>query len=778
MKRAWKWTILAACAVLAFPVVGDTDADRGEEERAWTVEEAFDAAAAWDFGDDEGPLEAIRAAVVAVQHDPEARAPLAQQLAALLEQEPTDACVVFVSDQLNLIGGPAEVPALAPLLTDPRHSARARYALEVIHGAVVDEALLAAFEEVDGELRAGIVGTMGRRGSAVFTPVVGPLLSEDGPAAVAAALAYPALEGASLHTVEEALLHGAGQENPLLYDAFITLAQQGLVGEASDAAVFALAQVIGYEETPPGAKFAAIQLLVEGDPESALDFVAILLQGDDSAHFRAGLQLVVHHPDEATVTLAGGVFDKLDSARQANLLGALGIRGSGGALPIAEAAFASEDEAVRVAAIGVLGQLGGPEAVGALLGLLADGTPADRRTARAALVDMPGTAVDGRFIDVVQDQDHPHRDAAVDILAERGATEAVAVLLAVSRDDTENIRREAVRALGTLLPDTELGGLASLLRDDLDEELRREVENALTQALRRSGEEAGAEVLQEMHADADVPLAARQSVIQVLGNLGAPSSLPVLREALASEEAEIQAAALAALSAWPDATPREDLIAFARVTESEAQRNEALEGYVRMLRMAGRQGARHLEAYTEIAGMTDEVRVLRAVLAGLGEVRVDGALELIEKLGEQSELAREAAVAAELVQSRRYRVTASHNTEAARNVLDGQSDTRWHTGTAQRPGQWFQVDLGGPMKVRGVVLDAAGSPNDYPRGYELYAFTDEDSPGEPVATGTPERPAFTITFEPRTVRYLRIVQTGESDEWFWAIHQLRIRPAH
>lgn len=112
-------------------------------------------------------------------------------------------------------------------------------------------------------------------------------------------------------------------------------------------------------------------------------------------------------------------------------------------------------------------------------------------------------------------------------------------------------------------------------------------------------------------------------------------------------------------------------------------------------------------------------------------------------------------------------------------AVDGDISSRWTTGRPQAAGQWFQLDLGAPRAVRGLVLDAqatgpTGSGQDYPRAYAVYVSNDGAQWGRPVAEGKGNGPVTTITFAPQTARYVRIVQTSNINRWWWSIHEINV----
>ncbi len=54
------------------------------------------------------------------------------------------------------------------------------------------------------------------------------------------------------------------------------------------------------------------------------------------------------------------------------------------------------------------------------------------------------------------------------------------------------------------------------------------------------------------------------------------------------------------------------------------------------------------------------------------------------------------------------------------NALDGDVTTRWSSGVAQAPGQWFIVNLGANTPLNKVLFDSGpSSPGDFPVSYEV-----------------------------------------------------------
>lgn len=127
---------------------------------------------------------------------------------------------------------------------------------------------------------------------------------------------------------------------------------------------------------------------------------------------------------------------------------------------------------------------------------------------------------------------------------------------------------------------------------------------------------------------------------------------------------------------------------------------------------------------------------------------------------------------------------ASSEPQPAALALDGDLATRWHSNGPQRPGVWFEVDLGEAQSVSGISLALAASPRDYPRGYEVRLSADGRH-WTPVRRGVmeslpilaflqPRRLAVEIRFPPSAARFVRVACTRGDPVYYWSIYELEI----
>ncbi len=84
----------------------------------------------------------------------------------------TDAGRMFVCRMLALIGTSTCVSAVAPLLRDSKTADAARYALDGIEDPTVDEAYRAALDKLAGASKAGLIGSIARRGDRKALPAL------------------------------------------------------------------------------------------------------------------------------------------------------------------------------------------------------------------------------------------------------------------------------------------------------------------------------------------------------------------------------------------------------------------------------------------------------------------------------------------------------------------------------------------------------------------------------------------------------------------------------
>jgi hypothetical protein len=122
----------------------------------------------------------------------------------------------------------------------------------------------------------------------------------------------------------------------------------------------------------------------------------------------------------------------------------------------------------------------------------------------------------------------------------------------------------------------------------------------------------------------------------------------------------------------------------------------------------------------------------------------------------------------------RWIVSASNSTnqDPPSNAIDNYPTSRWTTGRNQDGTDYFTIDFGGLVTMTNLTLTNGNcDPNDYPKTMELYASQDGktfESTKFASVNGTVDQTI--ATFAPKTMRALKLKQTGSRSNW-WSIHE-------
>ena len=149
------------------------------------------AIAGYKFGDSRNDVVALEKFVGAASRDAAVSRAVAAKLAAMLDRQATVECKQIVCWQLSVVGGAAEVPALAKRLGDQDLGFHARFALERIPGPESLAALRDALKTAHGKLKAGLIGSLAARRDAESVPALAAAVAD--PDALVAAAAIDAL---------------------------------------------------------------------------------------------------------------------------------------------------------------------------------------------------------------------------------------------------------------------------------------------------------------------------------------------------------------------------------------------------------------------------------------------------------------------------------------------------------------------------------------------------------------------------------------------------------
>ena len=220
------------------------------------LDQAFDALKSYDWGVDPKVLKPIDDAVVGRNGESSTKE-LEARLAAVLGSDVSRDAKDYVCRKLRIIGTASSVSALAKLLSDKELSHMARYALECIPASEAVQAMRDALAKLSGELKVGVISSLGARRDAGSVQALSALLG-DGDAAVARAAA---LALGAIRTPEAAAaLAKANPSEPeaKVADTDATLAcAEGLLAGGKKAEALAVYKSLAGEGQPKHVRLAA-----------------------------------------------------------------------------------------------------------------------------------------------------------------------------------------------------------------------------------------------------------------------------------------------------------------------------------------------------------------------------------------------------------------------------------------------------------------------------------------------------------------------------------------
>ncbi|MBN1125866.1 MAG: DUF1080 domain-containing protein [Sedimentisphaerales bacterium] len=696
-------------------------------------------------------------------------------LKALASSKTTFAGKQFVCRMLRRVGSAQCVPVLETLLGEEEMSHMARYALQDLTAPESAAAMRRALPKVSDELKIGIVGSLGQRGDRDAVVEIAKLVRSDNQALAAAAISALGRIGGQ-EAIRVLSYTQVGSELEILcQNSLLMCADQMLKQDRNYEAARIYKKMA--EEKNVWIQIAAYKGLIQAEQDRAASYIIALLKSDDLALQRAAGKCIAEISGSAITSALARELDGLDASGQVLLISALETRGDKVAAVSISRMVDHPNTEVRSAALRSLAVLGDASSV-PLLAKAAGGQDNTAKIAKASLAQLSGEGITKALITLIQSRSESlTRQAAIQAVIDRRASEVLPVLLKTASDSDPQVRTVSVKAIGELAGPDQVPAMVQLLVVSTISSDRGALERAISSVIARNGSVDPAPILSAMtSANGDITI----SLLGLLSRIGGTESLTAVRSQLKTNNAEIKRAAIRAMAEWPDPAPLEDLLSLARNETDSVNHVLALRGYINLLGVPANRGSVDtitlLELAMQAARRTDEKRM---VLATLPKYPCEEALKMAQEAANEPGLANEAKLAADKIKqalvNRSRKASASLNSDKANLALDNNKSTRWDTGRTMKPGDWFVLDLGIEASVKGLILDTTDSANDFPRGYEVYVSFDGGNWGKPVLIGGDGEPITKIRFEhPIRTRFIKIVQLGSSDSWYWSIHELMV----
>lgn len=605
---------------------------------------------AFDFKD-VGPLMRLRASVFVRKDDPQAKEEAEAALLKFVQGSPAPGGLMAACRALRLIGGPRSVPVLAALVLKAETTDPARYALERIPGSEADQALLAALDKTAGDVRRGVVFSLGERRPAAAVPALAKLAG--GTDAALAADAVKALGKTGGAEAIKALTAALGKTGPALRleaASALLLAAEEALQSGDKAAAAAVYDKVFAASVSPALRQAAFkgQIAVSADPKG---LILKAITGKEALLVEPALSAVAASFGPEEVGRIADLMEKLPGPAQIQLTGLLAKYPAETVRPYLLKAAEAPSPDLRLAALGAVTLAGDGKSVLFLATRAARTAGAEQDAARDALARLRGRDVDEAVLaHLAKVSDDAIKAELVLAASARRIAGAKPALIELVNSGSPALKAKASAALRTICVQGDIPGLLDLLGGLDDETARESMEDTIAAVARTSPRELAraGEVKARLAGEKDAKK--RADLLRVLGKIGDDSALATVRAALDDPDAAIVDAAVRAMADWPTISARDDVLDIAGSSIALNHRVLATRAYIRMIGLepyrAPEGAAADLLKIMSLAPRADEKKL---VLGMLGRFPCVTSLKMAESLLADPAVAAEARLAADRI---------------------------------------------------------------------------------------------------------------------------------
>ena len=647
--------VFASLALTAVPAAGQVD-ERGRQGMALvfdSLDSILKDLQTYDFASGVGALMRLHAYVFAHKENPQDRKETESALLKFVQGSPAPGGLMAACRALRLIGGPDSVPVLAALVLKPETTDPARYALERIPGAEADQALLAALDKTQGDVRRGVVFSLGERRSPAAVPALARLAAGKDP--IAAADAIKALGKIGGSEAVKALGEELGRSRPALkaeaVSALLLAAESRIKAGDGNATLIVYDRVFRAADSPV-ARPSCVQGHAHHEGGRPRDIRIIeTLSGKDTVLYAPALAAVPDYFGAEDIGRVADLMGRLPEDAQIQLTALLAKYPPETVRTYLLTAAESPSLNVRLAALRSITAAGDGKSVAFLAAKAARAAGAEQEAARDALARLKGRDVDQAVLEhLAKTSDDAVKAELVQAASARRIAAAKPALMALVKSGSPALKTRAAAALRTIAVQADIPDLLELLGGLEDESARESMEDTIAAVARTNPRELAraGEVKSRFAAEKDAKK--RADLLRVLGRIGDDSALPLVRTAVDDPDPAVVDAAVRALADWPTIAPRDDVFEIARASLELDHRVLAERAYIRMI---GLEPYREPEAVAadllKVLSLSPRPEEKKLVLGMLGRFPCVTSLKTAESLLADPTVAAEAKIAADRI---------------------------------------------------------------------------------------------------------------------------------
>jgi len=600
----------------------------------------------YDYGKSHAWLDGFQKTMTKVYNNPQIYGEVESLMIEALKTEALPAAKQMICSYMGPIASGKSLPVLIGLVMDEHLSAAALSVLQQIPDQAADETLLGALSAAEGLIQQGIINVLAvRKSPNAVNPLSELIFDTDISVGRSAVFALGKIgTDEACTTLEKAFQASEGLLKWDIADAWLTCADNMVPDKMNEA--LPIYNMVYESEAPPSIIFAAIKGIIRCDPENGMIILNQLFVNGDIEMQTLIIPLIGDLDKKADLSEFLKIMPRLEEYQQMQLFTVMADRQDLLVKDFVKEAVAHENPDIRLAALMALRDIASASDVEFLAAVASRSRGRERDMARECLAIIKGPEVDAEIIKGIQNPDPKIRLECIRSIGERNLKAGVDPVLGALEDTDRKVRLESYQVLGKLADQDKLNEIIDVSLGATSSAERNEAERTITLiALKIQNEDERADnilaVLPDVSDDASLVM-----LIQSMGNIGSKTALPVIQDFLNHKNADIQIAAIKALSVWPDSAPLDDLKQVVESSTDIKAHNLALRGYIKMIqidnKMTEEKKFESCEYAYDLATNLDEKKI---VVSGLSEIPSKGTFQMAVGLLQDPELRSEAEAA-------------------------------------------------------------------------------------------------------------------------------------
>ena len=573
---------------------------------------------------------------------------------------------------LSIVGTKDAIAPLAALLGDEQLSHMARYGLEPIPEAAVDDALRNALTKLKGRPLVGVIGSIGvRRDVKAVEPLKTMLMRHDLETQVTSAIVRTLGKignSEASEILQTALAHTSDENRLAVCEGLFRCAEALLSKDQSDDAIAIYDKLLELD-SPHQVRAGALRGAILARRRGGLRLLRQHLRSNDYILFSAAVQTAQELPGSGVTRALTAELNKLPADNQILVIQTLGKRADAAASPALFALTRRGAKSVRVAAIRSLSQIGDASAVPVLVELLNDADSDISQAAQESFAALPGRQADNAVMEMLNSSQTSRRLTSLELIGRRRMTTSIIpALLKASGDADPKVRPAALRKVGELGSLTELPALLDLLMSFKDSQDLAAAERALSAVcMRADNPKSYTNKLTDLLNQAQPEQ--KSALLRVLSVIGGTNALKAVCVEVNNSNSQVRAAAIRALCAWKTADAAPDLLALAKSLPDPSQKTATLRSYINLVRDESLSTEKKLEMCRQATALIQRNEEKKLLLGVLGTVSAAEALSMAMTYIDDPLVRNEASFAAVAISEKIVQQKPNEVTDAMRKVM-------------------------------------------------------------------------------------------------------------